>query len=124
MTFKSPHVALDSLPSFRSRMDHLFVTDVFTHTQAPLGGATKWGKVVVQIRSGHGVDITSIAPIAKLIAINAAAKRWPGIVRLRDAEKLVLEGCDCDVDALRGPFYEDPLGRAWIIDPGQGIPLK
>jgi hypothetical protein len=104
-------------------MDHLFVTDVFTHTETPAGGAKEWGKVVVQIHSRHGVDITSVMAIAKLIAINAAAKRWPGIVRLRDSEKLVLEGCDCDVNALLAPFYEDPLGRAWVIDPGQGIPL-
>jgi hypothetical protein len=105
-------------------VDYLFITDVLTPSETPSGGAKKWGKVVVQICSRHSVDITSVAAIAKLIAINAAAKRWPGIVRLRDSEKLVLEGCDCDVNALRAPFYEDPLGRAWIIDPGQGMPPK
>jgi len=103
-------------------VDYLFITDVLTPSETPSGGAKKWGKVVVQICSRHSVDIASVAAIAKLIAINAAAKRWPGIVRLRDSEKLVLD--DCDVNALRAPFYEDPLGRAWIIDPGQGMPPK
>ena len=100
-------------------VDHLFITDALTHSETPAGGAQRWGQIVVQIHSAHGLDITSRASIAKLIAIKAAAKRWPGIIRLRDSEKLILECCDWDVNALREPFYEDPLGRAWIIDPGQ-----
>ena len=105
-------------------MNHLFITDVLTPNETPSGEAKQWGKVVVQIHSRRVADITSVAAIAKLIAINAAARRWPGIIRLRESEKLVLEGCDWDVNALREPFYEDPLGRAWIIDPGQGTPTK
>jgi hypothetical protein len=106
------------------RLNHLFITDALTHSETPAGGAQRWGKIVVQIHSHPGVNITSRASVAKLIAINAAAKRWPGIIRLRDSEKLILECCDWDVNVLREPFYEDPLGRAWIIDPGQEIPPK
>lgn len=105
-------------------MEHLYITDVLTPSETPSGRAKQWGKVVVQIDPHRGADITSVVAIAKLIAINAAARRWPGIIRLRDSEKLVLEGCDWDVNALREPFYEDPLGRAWIIDPDQGITTK
>ena len=94
------------------------------HHQAPIGSPLEapgpWGKVVVQIPSRAGVEIESIWAEAKLVAINAAAKKWPGIVRLQDSGKLVLEDCNWDADALREPFYEDSLGRAWIIDPDQG----
>jgi hypothetical protein len=104
--------------------DYLFITDVLTAGEPPAGGARQWGKVVVQVCSRDELDIASVSAIAKLIAINAAAKRWPGIVRLRDSQKLVLEARDCDVNALREPFFEDPLGRAWIVDPGHWKPPK
>jgi hypothetical protein len=64
----------------------------------------------------------SISAQAKLVAIQAAARKWPGIIRLRDSDKLTLEGCDWDVDGLGEPSYEDSLGRAWIIDPDRAIP--
>jgi hypothetical protein len=80
--------------SFRIRVDCLFIA---LGSTAPAKlfreGRRKGGKSVVQIRYRQGVDITSVAAIANLIAINAAAKRWPGIVRLRDSKKFLLEGC-------------------------------
>ena len=102
------------------QVDYLFITDVLTPIGSPLEAPGPWGKVVVQIPSRAGVEIESIWAEAKLVAINAAAKKWPGIVRLQDSGKLVLEDCNWDADALREPFYEDSLGRAWMIDPDQG----
>jgi hypothetical protein len=103
-------------------VDHLFITDVLTRIGAPFGEPRPWGKVVIQIPSRSGVGIESISAEAKLVAIQAAARKWPGIIRLRDSDKLTLEDCDWDVDALGEPSYEDSLGRAWIIDPDRGIP--
>ena len=71
----------------------------------------------MQIPSRPGIAIGSIEAQAKLVAINAGAQKWPGIVRLRDAGKLILEACDCDISLLGECSYEDSLGRAWIIDP-------
>jgi hypothetical protein len=47
-----------------------------------------------------------------------------GIVRLRDAGKLILQACDYDISALGESSYEDSLGRAWIIDPQGGMLAK
>ena len=63
------------------------------------------------------IAIGSIEAQTKLVAINAGAQKWPDIVRLRDAGKLILEACDCDISSLGECSYEDSLGRAWIIDP-------
>jgi hypothetical protein len=103
-------------------VDHLFITDVLTVNGTPAGEAGPWGKVVIEIPSRTGVGIQSISAQAKLVAIHAAARKWPGIIRLRDSDKLTLQDCNWDVDALGEPSYEDSLGRAWIIDPDRGIP--
>jgi hypothetical protein len=105
-----------------SQVDYLFITDVLTLNGAPFGQPRPWGKVVIQIPSRSGVGVELISAQAKLVAIHAAARKWPGIIRLRDSDKLTLENCDWDVGSLGEPSYEDSLGRAWIIDPGRGIP--
>jgi hypothetical protein len=102
------------------QVDYLFITDVLTLNGAPFGEPRPWGKVVIQIPSRSGVGVELISAQAKLVAIHAAARKWPGIIRLRDSDKLTLENCDWDVGALGEPSYEDSLGRAWIIDPDQG----
>lgn len=99
-----------------SNQDHVFITDVL----APGGpGPRPWGKIVVQIPPDPRIAIESIEAQAKLVAINAGAKKWPDIVRLRDAGKLTLQAWDCDISALGESSYEDSLGKAWIINPGQ-----
>jgi hypothetical protein len=104
-----------------SNQDHVFITDVL----APGGsGPRPWGKIVVQIPLRLGIAIGSIEAHAKLVAINAGVQKWPDIVRLRDAGKLILQACDCDISTLGESSYEDSLGRAWIIDPQGGIQAK
>ena len=104
-----------------SNQDHVFITDVL----APGGpGPRPWGKIVVQIPPRPGSAIGSIEAQARLIAINAGFQKWPDIVRLRDAGKLILEVCNYDISALGEPSYEDRLGRAWIINPQAGIQPK
>jgi hypothetical protein len=105
------------------KMDHLFITDVLAQIGSRFGEPGPWGKVVVQIPSRDGAaERELIAAEAKLVAIHAATRKWPGIIRLQDAGKLVLEDCDWDVNALGRPFYADSLGTAWIIDPDREIP--
>ena len=101
--------------------DHLFITDVLLPGRPPFKGPSQWGKILVQIPPRPSIAIGSIEAEARLVAINAGFRKWPGIVRLRDAGKLILEICDCDISALGESTYEDPLGRAWIIDPERGI---
>ena len=86
-----------------SNQDHVFITDVL----APGGpGPRPWGKIVVQIPLRLGIAIGSIEAQAKLVAINAGVQKWPDIVRLRDAGKLNLQACDCDI-----PHSESPLTK-------------
>jgi hypothetical protein len=107
-----------------SNQDHVFITDVLAPGGPPFEGPRPWGKIVVQIPPRLGIAIGSIEAQAKLVAINAGVQKWPDIVRLRDAGKLILQACDCDTSALGEPSYEDSLGRAWIIDPERGIQPK
>ena len=103
-------------------MDPLFITDVLAQIGSPFGEPGPWGRVVVQITLRADASTELIEAEAKLVAIHAAAKKWPGVIRLQDAGKLALEGCDWDVNALGVPSYKDSLGKAWIIDPDHGIP--
>jgi hypothetical protein len=104
-----------------SNQDHVFITDVLAPDGAAFEEPRAWGKIVVQIPPHPGIAIGSIEAQAKLVAINAGAQKWPDIVRLRDAGKLILQAWDCDISALGESSYEDSLGRAWIIDPERGI---
>ena len=104
-----------------SNQDHVFITDVLAPGAPPFEGPGPWGKVVVQIPCRPDIAIGSIEAQAKLVAIKAGVQKWPDIVRLRDAGKLILETCDCDISALGEFSYEDSLGRAWIIDPERGV---
>jgi hypothetical protein len=107
-----------------SNQDHVFITDVLAPGGPPFKGPGRWGKVVVQIPTHPGIAIGSIEAKAKLVAINAGVQKWPDIVRLRDAGKLILQACDCDISALGESSYEDSLGRAWIIHPESGMRPK
>jgi hypothetical protein len=107
-----------------SNQDHLFITDVLAPDGPPFKGRQRWGNIVVQIPPRPGIAIGSIEAQARLVAINAGFQKWPGIVRLRDAGKLILGPCDCDIFALGEASYEDPLGRAWIVNPERGIQPK
>ena len=107
-----------------SNQDHVFITDVLAPGGPPFEGPGPWGKVVVQIPPHPGIAIGSIEAQARLVAINVGFQKWPDIVRLRDAGKLILEACDCDISALGESSYEDSLGRAWIIDPESRIQPK
>jgi hypothetical protein len=104
-----------------SNQDHVFITDVLAPDGAAFEEPRAWGKVVVQIPPDPRIAIESIEAHAKLVAIKAGAQKWPDIVRLRDAGKLILEACDCDISALGESSYEDSLGKAWIIDPERGM---
>lgn len=99
----------------------MFITDVLAPGGPPFEGPGPWGKIVVQIPPRPGSAIGSIEAEARLIAINAGFQKWPDIVRLRDAGKLILEICNYDISALGEPSYENRLGRAWIIDPDHDI---
>jgi hypothetical protein len=107
-----------------SNQDHVFIADVLAPGGPPFEEPRPWGKIVVQIPPRLGIAIGSIEAQAKLVAINAGVQKWPDIVRLRDAGKLILQACDCDTSALGESSYEDSLGRAWIIDPERGIQPK
>ena len=99
----------------------MFITDVLAPGGPPFEGPGPWGKIVVQIPPRPGSAIGSIEAEARLIAINAGFQKWPDIVRLRDAGKLILEICNYDISALGEPSYENRLGRAWIIHPDRDI---
>jgi hypothetical protein len=107
-----------------NNQDHVFITDVLAPGGPAFEEPRPWGKIVVQIPPHPGIAIGSIEAQAKLVAINAGVQKWPDIVRLRDAGKLILQACDCDISALGESSYEDSLGRAWIIDPRGGIQAK
>ena len=98
-----------------SNQDYVFITDVLAPGGRPFEGPGPWGKIVVQIPSHPGIAIGSIEAQAKLVAINAGVQKWPDIVRLRDAGKLILQ-------ALRLRYFR--TRRARIIDPERGIQPK
>jgi hypothetical protein len=92
-----------------SNQGHVFITDLLAMRGPPFEEPGPWGKIVVQIPPRPGIAIELIEAQAKLVAIIAGAQKWPGIVRLRDTGKLILEAFDGDISALGECSYEDSL---------------
>src|SRR5262245_34145337 len=91
-----------------------FLIDVLP--PVPQGLEGPWGKILVEIPFRAGQK--SIRTQAVLVVQQAGNKKWAGMVR--PLTELIPQPCTCDLTPLPEPYYEDQLGRAWVVPPELG----